>query len=100
MTAPTEDLIARLERKGYTRAMCDTQESINPDGPEAAQALRALQQEVERLNRLVDLWVPKTTCPTGHIGSSVKEYRTLIKAVNAATDDEIARSALTGSAQG
>ena len=67
---------------------------------EAAQALRALQQEVERLNRLVDLWMPKTTSPTGHIGSSVKEYRALIKSVNSATDDEISRSALTGSAQG
>lgn len=53
MTAPTEDLIARLEAQSrYDRAHCPPS---NPLDAEAAQALRALQQEVERLREVVEL---------------------------------------------
>ena len=88
MTAPTEDLIARIETE--VRAW----ESTRDDGSsglafealltEAAQALRALQQEVERLREVVEL--------------SAKHSPIDTKAMFGIRDR--ARSALTGSAQG
>ena len=57
MTAPTEDLIARLEKHVVMLPQGDGATCLyrNPDGPAAAQALRALQQEVERLREGFDV---------------------------------------------
>lgn len=55
MTAPTEDLIERLEAHVTVTPQGDGANRLyrNPDGPAAAQALRSLQAEVERMRGLV-----------------------------------------------
>ena len=87
MTAPTEDLIERLEAVESSSYSTDntTCWHRNPDGPEAAQAIRALQQEVERLREAVTELLYEDSDK-----SDMDRIVTRLKA----------RSALTGSAQG
>ena len=56
MTAPTEDLIARLEQWPNHKTGADYSiAQVQDQQKEAAQALRALQQEVERLREGFDV---------------------------------------------
>ena len=88
MTAPTEDLIARLNEQ-FGDPETGGFEYVNPDGPAAAQALRALQQENDDLRKKHgDIIFLRKDDP----GHSEQYY--------ADRTSEIARSALTGSAQG
>lgn len=98
MTAPTEDLIARLEAEARawesTRADDFSPMAFEAMLTEAAQALRALQQEVERLRgalepfaKAADALRPDDPDRDRPAYATAAEYRA-------------ARSALTGSAQG
>ena len=105
LTAPTEDLIARLEAN----------EPADIYAEEAAQALRALQQEVERLSEAVTPSGETKAAYHGEFKFQVTQWRenddeeweefladitvpwTTVKEIMVAIQ---ARSALTGSAQG
>lgn len=93
MTAPTEDLIARIETEvrawETTRAEDFTPLPFEPLLTEAAQALRALQQEVERLRGALQYYAGGQVSPNEGLWG-----------VNSNDFGDIARSALTGSAQG
>lgn len=87
MNSPTEDLIERLEAQAcYDRAHYPP---ANPLITEAAQALRALQQEVERVRGALQYYAGGQVNPNeGPWGVNSNDF------------GDIARSALTGSAQG
>ena len=95
MTAPTEDLIARLNEQ-FGDPETGGFEYVNPDGPAAATALRALQQEVERLRSGLN----KISEGGPDIGPVGKPTYTHGFDQGCAWAGRVARSALTGSAQG
>ena len=105
MTAPTEDLIARLEKRrsygsefGLMPEQLPRPTLVNPDGPAAAQALRSLQAEVERLRGDLAFVRDKVVVTRGPMGSF---YRNESSADDLYLVHARARSALnTGSGEG
>lgn len=55
MTDDHKELLERLEVRYHCRCgICDGKPSINPDGPEAANAIRALQAELSTLRMVYE----------------------------------------------
>ena len=104
MTAPTEDLIARIETE--VRAW----ETTRDDGSsgltfealltEAAQALRALQQEVERLRGALEPFAKAADKLDSLWPEDDWRWNDSVRSNVTVRDIRRARSALTGSAQG
>ena len=111
MTTPTEDLIARIETevRAWETTRVDGSSGLAFEGllTESAQALRALQQEVERLrgavgpfarmaDKISDTWTDESMPVFNHADGESP----LVAQELRVRHFRAARSALTGSAQG